>query len=139
MRLIDADNMAVEESEAYLSAQCQIKDELTRSVNAVVHTKIQRLIADTPTVDTAEVLRNQWISVSDRLPEAVETINRNSEDEFSLSSPVLTFGKNGFAIAMVERDEHHEIFVSFDGDTIEEVAHWMPLPEPPEISEKDKS
>lgn len=92
-----------------------------------------------PAMDAAEVLRNQWISVSDRLPEAVETINRNSEDEFSLSSPVLTFGKNGFAIAMVERDEHHEIFVSFDGDAIEEVAHWMPLPLPPEISEKDKS
>lgn len=57
MRLIDADKMAVEESEAYISAQCQIKDELTRSVNAVVHTKIQRLIADTPTVDAVEVVR----------------------------------------------------------------------------------
>lgn len=57
MRLIDADKMAVEESEAYISAQCQIKDELMRSVNAVVHTKIQRLIADTPTVDAVEVVR----------------------------------------------------------------------------------
>lgn len=57
MRLIDADKMAVEESEAYISAQCQIKDELTMSVNAVVHTKIQRLIADTPTVDAVEVVR----------------------------------------------------------------------------------
>lgn len=57
MRLIDADKMAVEESEAYISAQCQIKDELLRSVNAVVHTKIQRLIADTPTVDAVEVVR----------------------------------------------------------------------------------
>ena len=56
MRLIDADKMAVEESEAYISAQCQIKDELMRSVNAVVHTKIQRLIADTPTVDAVEVV-----------------------------------------------------------------------------------
>ena len=57
MRLIDADKMAVEESEAYISAQCQIKDDLTRSVNAVVHTKIQRLIADAPTVDAVEVVR----------------------------------------------------------------------------------
>lgn len=57
MRLIDADKMAVEESEAYISALCQIKDDLTRSVNAVVHTKIQRLIADTPTVDAVEVVR----------------------------------------------------------------------------------
>ena len=132
MRLIDADQMAIDESEAYLSAQCQIKDELARSVNAVVHTKIQQLIADTPTVDAAEVLRGMWISVKDRLPETAEIYNENSEDEFSLSSPVLTFGKNGFAIAMVERDEHHEIFCSFDGDAIEKVTHWMPLPEPPE-------
>ena len=57
MQLIDADKMAVEESEAYISAQCQTKDDLTRSVNAVVHTKIQRLIADTPTVDAVEVVR----------------------------------------------------------------------------------
>ena len=61
MRLIDADKMAVEESEAYISAQCQIKDELARSVNAVVHTKIQRLIADTPTVDVAPVRHGWWI------------------------------------------------------------------------------
>lgn len=57
MRLIDADQMAIDESEAYLSAQCQIKDELARSVNAVVHTKIQRLIADAPTVEAVEVVR----------------------------------------------------------------------------------
>ena len=50
MRLIDADKMAVEDSEAYTSAQCQIKDEMTRRLNAAVHTKIQRLIADAPTV-----------------------------------------------------------------------------------------
>lgn len=89
-------------------------------------------LENAPTVDAADVMRNQWISVKERMPKTVETINKNSEDEFSLSSPVLTFGKNGFAIAMVERDEHHEIFVSLDLDAIAEVTHWMPLPEPPE-------
>lgn len=100
--------------------------------DAIALDGIIKALEDAPTVDAADVMRSMWISVKDRLPETVETINRNSEDEFSLSSPVLTFGKNGFTIAMVERDERHEIFVSFDGAAIEEVTHWMPLPLPPE-------
>lgn len=67
MRLIDADQMAIDESKAYLSAQCQIKDELAQYVNAVVHTKIQRLIADTPTVDAAPLVHERWIDRDRRL------------------------------------------------------------------------
>lgn len=55
MRLIDANQMAVDESEAYMSAQVQITDDLKWLVNFAAHSKIQRLIADTPTVD-AEVV-----------------------------------------------------------------------------------
>ena len=132
MRLIDADKMAVEESDAYLYAQSRIKDEMTRSVNAVVHTKIQQLIADTPTVDAAEVLRGMWISVKDRLPETAEIYNEKSSEEFRLSNPVLTFGKKGFAVAMVVRDANQESFIDLDGYHISDVTHWMPLPEPPE-------
>ena len=51
MRLIDADQMAAEESEAYMNASLLIKDNVNSGINYVVHTKIQRLIADTPTVD----------------------------------------------------------------------------------------
>lgn len=52
MRLIDANMMAVEESEAYISAQTSGKiNPITQGVNSVVHRKIQQLIADTPTVD----------------------------------------------------------------------------------------
>lgn len=91
-----------------------------------------KALEEAPAVDAAEVLRDQWISVEDRLPEAAEIYNKNSEDEFSLSNPVLTFGKNGFAIAMVERDENHNIFVDFFGEIIKEVTNWMPLPDPPE-------
>lgn len=90
-------------------------------------------LQDARTVDAAEVLRNQWISVKDRMPEAAEIVNKDSQDEFSLSNSVLTFGNNGFAIAMVERDENHEIFVDMDGNYISEVTKWMPLPEPPEV------
>ena len=57
MRLIDADKMAVDESEAYMSAQGQITDDLKWLVNFAAHSKIQRLIADTPTVDAVPVVR----------------------------------------------------------------------------------
>lgn len=57
MRLIDADQMAVDESEAYMSAQVQITDDLKWLVNFAAHSKIQELIADTPTVDAVPVVR----------------------------------------------------------------------------------
>lgn len=57
MRMIDADQMAVDESEAYMSAQVQITDDLKWLVNFAAHSKIQRLIADTPTVDAVSVVR----------------------------------------------------------------------------------
>ena len=56
-RLIDADQMAVDESEAYMSAQVQITDDLKWLVNFAAHSKIQRLIADAPTVDAVPVTR----------------------------------------------------------------------------------
>jgi hypothetical protein len=58
MRLIDADKMAVEELEAFISAQLKITDAANRDINSIVHAKIQRLIADTPTVeDAVQVVR----------------------------------------------------------------------------------
>lgn len=92
----------------------------------------KKAIEESQTVDAAELLRDQWISVEERLPETAEIVNKDSQDEFSLSNPVLTFGKNGFAIAMMEHDENHNIFVDLLGDIIKEVTHWMPLPVPPE-------
>ena len=65
MRLIDADEMAMNESEAYMNAQVGEKvNSITRSINTIVHQKIQALIADTPTIDAVPVVRckdcNQW-------------------------------------------------------------------------------
>ena len=58
MRLIDADKMATDELAAFISAQAKIADEALRMVNSIVHEKIQRLIADTPTVeDAVQVVR----------------------------------------------------------------------------------
>ena len=42
MRLIDADKMAKEETEAFFSVQMSGKvDSITQGVNTIVHTKIQ--------------------------------------------------------------------------------------------------
>lgn len=57
MRLIDANQMAADESEAYMSAQVQVTDDLKWLVNFAAHSKIQRLIADTPAVDAVPVVR----------------------------------------------------------------------------------
>lgn len=56
-RLIDANLMALNESEAYMSAQTKIESPITLGLNSVVHRKIQQLIAYTPTVDAVEVVR----------------------------------------------------------------------------------
>ena len=124
MRLIDADKMAVEESEAYLSAQCQIKDEMTRSVNAVVHTKIQQLIADTPDADAAEVLRDQWVSVEDRLPEEDEKciFFARGNNAAHIGQYIYT-GRDG-AVKFKKRDGR--------GTVLYTASHWMPRPDPPE-------
>ena len=80
MRLIDANMMAVEESEAYISAQTSGKiNPITQGVNSVVHRKIQQLIADTPTVDpetlpVVQKLRKELARVTAERDAAVKTI-----------------------------------------------------------------
>ena len=53
MRLIDADRMAVDELAAFILAQAKTNNAANRDINSIVHEKIQRLIADTPTVEDA--------------------------------------------------------------------------------------
>ena len=53
MRLIDADKMATDELVAFILAQAKITDAANRDINSIVHEKIQRLIADAPTVEDA--------------------------------------------------------------------------------------
>lgn len=57
MRLIDGDQMAVDETEAYMAAQEQIEDLGLLRANLLAHAKMQKLIADTPTVDAVPVVR----------------------------------------------------------------------------------
>ena len=80
MRLIDANMMAVEETEAYISAQTSGKiSPITQVINSVVHWKIQQLIADTPTVDPETLpivreLREELERVKAERDAAVKTI-----------------------------------------------------------------
>ena len=53
MRLIDADKMATNELVGFILAQAFTTDAEDRDINSIVHEKIQRLIADTPTVEDA--------------------------------------------------------------------------------------
>ena len=58
MRLIDADRMAVDELAAFIYAQAKTNNVTNRDIGRIVHEKIQRLIADTPTVeDAVQVVR----------------------------------------------------------------------------------
>lgn len=67
MRPIDADLMAAEETEAFISAQEQITDTATKLVNEVVHKKIQMLLADAPTVDIDRPTRSQFKRMAVRM------------------------------------------------------------------------
>lgn len=87
MRLIDADEMAVKESEAYMSAQMKIDDPVTLGVNSAVHRKIQQLIAATPTIDAVPVTRckdckymTQWADV--RYCTVWDGVNSMGDDGF---------------------------------------------------------
>lgn len=55
-KYIDATRMLVEESEAYLSARSKITDGLTRKLNYVIHTQLQRLLSDAPAEDVEPVI-----------------------------------------------------------------------------------
>lgn len=127
MRLIDADLLAdeIESMEISVSGRPATFDEAKSDV--------MQVIDEQKTVDAAEVLRDQWISVKERLPETAKIYNKRSSEEFRLSNPVLTFAKKGFAVAMVVRDEHQESFIDLDGYHISDITHWMPIPEPPEV------
>lgn len=62
-KYINADEMIADENEAYLSAQCKITDKVTRDINFIVHTKLQRLLTDAPAADVEERKTGKWLPV----------------------------------------------------------------------------
>ena len=90
---------------------------------------VPNVLRNMPAADVQPV--NQWISVKDRLPEAVEE-DVNGKIAFSKSVLVYLVYDNGFTYITNDRfrvDSKswlHEI----PGEGCK-VTHWMPLPEPP--------
>lgn len=76
----------------------------------------------------------KWISVKDRLPEAVE----QNSGEYHLNDDILIYLENGKAIIgnyysdqLMGTMEFVISSADFFDDLHEEVTHWMPLPPPP--------
>ena len=81
-------------------------------------------LQDARTVDAAELLRDQWISVEDRLPEEDEKciFFASGNNAAHIGQYVYT-GRDG-AVKFKKRDGR--------GTVLYTASHWMPLPDPPE-------
>lgn len=85
----------------------------------------------------------KWISVEDELPDTYHSYDSYSND-LKVSDAVVT--NIGAACYCDEHDFYDApcwIAVDWDnseaGSLIEGVTHWMPLPQPPEVSDSDNS
>ena len=107
MRLIDADKF--------------LNEILTAGIGKTIieysESDIGYMIRRQPTVAAADVLREQWISVKDKLPETEEEVL------------VLTVSKTG----NVNVDKGYLLNGRFVHRGSAVVTHWMPLPELPEV------
>ena len=106
MRMIDADKF--------------LNETLTAGIGKTIieysESDIGYMIRKQTTVDAAEVLRSQWISVKDKLPETEEEVL------------VFTVSKTG----NVNVDKGYLLNGRFVHRGSAVVTHWMPLPAPPE-------
>ena len=79
----------------------------------------EQLIANGVTISNLETVNQEWIPVTERLPE--------------YGSHILTFGGKDLVGCKTYYGVFEKIVgVRFGKITIDEVTHWMPLPEPPE-------
>lgn len=92
-----------------------------------------KALEEAPAVYAAELLRDQWISVEDRLPELIPC---SAGTGYSEAVVVLTSGKKAM-IAIWDGVDFICAASYWDAEG-EQITHWMALPELPELPEVDK-
>lgn len=122
MRLIDADILAdeIESMKISVSGRPATFDEAKSDV--------MQVIDEQKTVDAAELLRDRWINVEDRLPELIPC---SAGTAYSEAVVVLTSGKKAM-IAIWDGVDFICAANYWDAEG-EQITHWMPLPELPEV------
>lgn len=118
MRLIDADILAdeIESMKISVSGRPATFDEAKSDV--------MQVIDEQKTVYAAELLRGQWISVKDRLPEGDEKCIFFASGNNAAHIGQYVYSGRGGAVKFKKRDGR--------GTVLYTASHWMPLPEPPE-------
>ena len=123
MRLIDADILAdeIESMKISVSGRPATFDEAKSDV--------MQVIDDQKTVDAAELLREQWISVKDRLPDEEGKYIVIAYNGITID--ILYFYKRyPYCNKGIRTDR--PVWCGYDdyGDfEVKSVTHWMPLPE----------
>ena len=125
--------------------------------------EVEQAIKDAPTVDAVEVVRDMWIPVTDRLPESerivlVSALTKGFRHRHTLIAAHIghheatteDYGWQEYE-GDTEYDEEEDCFWipecwwevnAVDGnenwilDSEYEVTHWMPIPEPPKVGER---
>jgi hypothetical protein len=83
-----------------------------------------------------EDVENGWIKCSDRLPELTKVEDYGFDDEcWDVSAPVLVIDEyHGFVVAEYDhcRASGNRGWGSVEGQQLERVTYWLPIPEPPD-------
>ena len=87
-----------------------------------------KALEEAPTVDAADFLREQWINIEDRLPELIPC---SAGTGYSEAVVVLTSGKKAM-IAIWDGVDFICAASYWDAEG-EQITHWLPLPELPEV------
>ena len=87
-----------------------------------------KALEEAPAVYAADLLRDQWISVEERLPELIPC---SAGTGYSEAVVVLTSGKKAM-IAIWDGVDFICAASYWDAEG-EQITHWLPLPELPEV------